>query len=405
VTTTEAQQITDLARQGLCVFQIADKLGRARNTVKRHLQRAGLWEAKLVPKAAMAEMVRMYLVDENATLTSVAAQTGWSIESVRKALRLAGVEQRPNRTNRKWSHDAHVFDSLDNEEAAYWLYFLLADGHVVHQTIPGEVHYALCVGLCADDRGHLEKLRQFLKFTGPITDGEHIDERTGTTHRKSLLRVYGKPLVERLVQLGIVPHDKSYTAKLCPEMPERQMRHAFRGLLDGDGCISAAKKREGRVQDWDITVTGTRAVVEGFHRFLLDNGVVTQATPRPIKGHEAWNVAYGGTVVCQAVVHLLYDDAVVYLDRKMKLARQIMAQPVQQVHYVPEDHQALMVQAYTSGATLREAAAPFGYSTKACLNALIRAGIPRRKRGPQPGHEFYGNGACGPKKSTERKVS
>lgn len=65
---------------------------------------------------------------------------------------------------------------------------------------------------------------------------------------------------------------------------------------------------------------------------------------------------------------------------------------------IPKEHEDAMIEAYLNGATLEQAAAPFGYDKKTCSNVLKRLGIAARSRQMPKEHEdamieAYLNGA------------
>lgn len=61
-----------------------------------------------------------------------------------------------SKTCKKYSLNEHVFDVIDNQEKAYWLGFLMADGYN-HQT-----KSCVALRLKAEDREILEKFKLFL---------------------------------------------------------------------------------------------------------------------------------------------------------------------------------------------------------------------------------------------------
>jgi len=62
----------------------------------------------------------------------------------------------------KYKINDSVFSVIDNNEKAYWIGFLAADGYVDYKT--NRIGLKLKLG----DIKHLEKFKTFLNFSGPI---------------------------------------------------------------------------------------------------------------------------------------------------------------------------------------------------------------------------------------------
>lgn len=129
-----------------------------------------------------------------------------------------------------------------NEESAYWLGFILADGNLASKS------YTITIGLQRSDWGHLEKFREFLKCSRELyytLDG-----------RKVVFSVGSQQIYKNLLKWWITPK-KSLTVKVHPEL--EMNRHFWRGVIDGDGHIITVGA--------GINVVGTEDVCEKFLNF------------------------------------------------------------------------------------------------------------------------------------------
>ena len=136
---------------------------------------------------------------------------------------------------RKYPFNERYFEKVNTEEKAYWLGFITADGGI---NIPGHGRpsgYVLCINLKGDDKKHLEKFGKALGRKAPIYDAV---SNYGTTVAR--YQVGSKKLVSDLMEHGLSP-SKSFTC-LPWQGNEELMRHYWRGLFDGDGCISKRSK-------------------------------------------------------------------------------------------------------------------------------------------------------------------
>ena len=231
---------------------------------------------------------------------AVGKKYGCSMQTVRRELRRRGESIRAPSSDRTYDLDEHFFDVIDTEEKAYWLGFLTADGYV-HEP------YFVSTRLKRADRSHLGLLKEAVRSDAPIYDG--VATRKGKKYPYSGLDLNSVILVRALVRLGVM-QAKSNKVKPCGAVPEHLLRHYWRGVFDGDGCISISGKR---IQ---IRLTGSTNITEAFRSYLALHGVLT-----------SWYHHGKGGLVCTAgrdrpaaALEVLYDRANIFLFRKGRLA-------------------------------------------------------------------------------------
>lgn len=207
--------------------------------------------------------------------------------------------------------DSAFFDCIDTEAKAYWLGFITADGCI------GTGHHVnrLSVKLMQSDAGHLEKLKTDLVAEHPI----HRAPRRGVAGASAAVFLSSRPLVQALAQLGVTSR-KSGTVRPW-RGPDELMRHYWRGMFDGDGCLSRASARE----IWSLTLCGSEPCILAFAEWARP---ICRSTSEPYFHSNIWYWKTGGLAAPQALARALYEDAAVYLDRKRELALQLMDKPI-----------------------------------------------------------------------------
>lgn len=240
------------------------------------------------------------------TAKEAAAVIGAHSQGLRYAMKRRGLSCRgPSESHRIHQLDEAFFDEINSEEKAYWLGFITADGCVHGRQ--------LTVGLKKGDRAHLATLRCALQTTAPVS------ERT----KCSRFVVTSRSLCKALSKLG-VRERKSLVVKPCRKVPLALLRHYWRGIVDGDGTVSAHRTKRGAPQ-FRVRLVGSLAIVAGFLSFVRSS--VTEkirATFAPAKN--IWRVGFGGLRLPRAICRVLYEGCMVALPRKDFVAQQaIMA--------------------------------------------------------------------------------
>ena len=232
------------------------------------------------------------------SLTSIAKEYKVSRDTITKEFKKLGLT--PVNYQNKVKIKQDIFQIIDNEEKAYWLGFIYADG---------------CIGkgngfeltLQERDKSHLEKLKSFIGWEGEIKYRK-IQKAYRITFRN-------KKFVKDLYNLG-VHQNKSLSLEFpdLKQVPEHLIKHFIRGYFDGDGCIHYRKQviKNPVV----ISVLGTPNFLNRMREFIP---VKIKKLYRNNKSEKTLVFQTSG-VKAQKVLRYLYKDCNIYLDRKLFLA-------------------------------------------------------------------------------------
>lgn len=135
----------------------------------------------------------------------------------------------------------HYFDSIDTEEKAYWLGFLVADGWIGKndKANAGVVGVELQYG----DINHLKKFNKSIQGNYKITDRWRtcsISKNKEKRNHSCVLRIFSLTMYNSLVNLGFT-NNKSFDGDI-PQLREDLVRHFVRGYFDGNGCVCYTTK-------------------------------------------------------------------------------------------------------------------------------------------------------------------
>lgn len=231
----------------------------------------------------------------------IAEATGEKTTSVNRWIRKHGLQGSRNvgRNIRRHSLDEDFFESIDTEEKAYWLGFIVADGCIVYSG----GSYSLNITLGMADIGHLKKFKTSIGSSVDITIGV---SGKGTPHCQII--IHSKKIFNDLRSHGIV--QRKTGNEVMPDISEGLMHHFIRGFFDGDGS----------------TMTQSRYVKIGFHlccaslNFMKDIKSVIDlktSTDMRILDRGSINIMQTtGLQNCLRIYSWLYEDASIFLERK-----------------------------------------------------------------------------------------
>lgn len=188
----------------------------------------------------------------------------------------------------------------DDEQFAYWIGFLLADGCISEDK---EGSDRLIVGLNKKDKSQLVKLRKWLKSNHKIREISKINAVE--------LRIRSQQLCDMLRDFGITPR-KSLTA--IPDGRLIDNRHFWRGMIDGDGTIFV----DGRDKLFCLGLLGTYDVCQRFWQFCLRFDPLFQEVSVCKAPWNGWSVRCSGRKA-KSIAKELYRDSNISLNRKQKI--------------------------------------------------------------------------------------
>ncbi len=274
-------------------------------------------------------------IDGESTI-AIAKTYGMDKTYIRLALIKQGVTRRENtpELHRIYQCNHAYFDQPLDEERAYWIGFLLADGCVSYRKGTNTGAPSIGMGLSAVDTVHIERFRDALQSNHPI---RYYTAKGGYGDGKPMARLFiaSSELVSAAERFGIVEQK----TKICvtPQIPQEFMRHMYRGYVDGDGGLSLYQLR--RWQNAAFDVVGTEKFLQDFGTWLITNAGTNPIIP--LKSHNTKavvNLRYGGLRQVSDILHVLYDGATVYLERKYHTAQCIWNAAEEQQSYRRTDY-------------------------------------------------------------------
>lgn len=256
--------------------------------------------------------------DYNGGMSCIALAHKYRISkrTVLRRLKVAQVVMRSlSDACRRFSLDTGFFSSIDTEEKAYWLGFLLADGN-----IQGNGRFnrgrGLRIALQRRDEPHLVKLQKALHSNHRLKR----DDRLGCTW----LCISSRPLTQPLEISGWHEFKRRGDLRIVQVVPSSLICHLLRGLIDGDGWVCHHQEDKTKPhKKWILGFTDLhRSVVEWVAQQFSIASCPSKARVRQGKGHRNWTISYSGNNMVPPMLRWLYHNCTVALDRKFNLASQ-----------------------------------------------------------------------------------
>lgn len=215
----------------------------------------------------------------------------------------------------KYKYNKDYFSKIDAPDKAYWLGFLYADGCINRYYQNDKLKsMTLELGLCYEDKNHLEKFRECLETNIPIF--EKTNRIKGKEYKSVRIQLNNTKMCYDLCDLGCTPR-KTYDLKFptYDVVPYKFMRDFLRGFFDGDGCIHISEMNgKPHIQ---VNITGMSAMLESIADFLIAENVIRK---KPKIYHDnkskACQMYFYGTDSNKELLDYLYKDSRIYLDRK-----------------------------------------------------------------------------------------
>jgi hypothetical protein len=310
---TEAQIIA-MYRKGTSTNNIGRRLGfhksYAVGVLAKHRIPLRYRRITITEGIAMAEMYGKLIPGPK-----IATHFQTTPTAVYAALKRLGVKRRPSHNGFVGECDHDFFTIINAEPKAYFLSAMGGDGCVSR-------HHEIIFDLKDRDIGLVEAFRSALKIGNLVRTlaTEKVFNGYRFSYRHARVSVNSPSLAEALARYGVIPAKTGRTIPaLIPEqVPARLERHYWRGWVDTDGWVfprlADIKRAEGTRRQFELGLTGDRPVVEAF-RDYCERHTPTGASILP--NGPIWSFTVTDSYAMK-IASLLYDGAIVYLERKYR---------------------------------------------------------------------------------------
>ena len=244
------------------------------------------------------ELVKQLYATGNYKLIDLEKITDVKYYTISEILKKAGFKINPSG---KIDLNSDIFEVIDNEEKAYWLGFLYADG-CVYKCSKGRYRFEL--GLKESDLDHIQKFKDF------IQSKHEIKYRKNT---KSYRIMFGDDkFCSDLIKLGCTER-KSLTLKFPDfnQVPDKYLKHFIRGYVEGDGSFNVYARNNKK--NCIFSLIGTKDFLSELSK--RTNIPIISYHKDKRHAENTFFISYSGNF-CYQILQFLYENSNVYLNRK-----------------------------------------------------------------------------------------
>ena len=194
---------------------------------------------KLVPRNTIIEAAKYYS-DNQISIINCAKKFKIGKNTLYNYLKENNLIKNDKNYQKDITYDKNFFDSIDSEEKAYWLGFIMADGYTKldKNNNPAQT----TIEISKKDINLLDAFKKSIKSNHIIRERSRTTV-TGKISEICSITISSHHLTKQLVSYGVVPN-KTYIGFINEEIfgdNEELIFHYLRGYSDGDGTINKNK--------------------------------------------------------------------------------------------------------------------------------------------------------------------
>lgn len=256
-------------------------------------------------KERQDEAVKLYLKGKSINQISKELKSSWG--TIKKDLLEAGIEVKAkiNHSENINGVSPELFKEINDEDSAYWLGFLYADGNIRKNG------NEITLDLQQKDKEAVEEFHKYCKNQNLIR--EHQIHKGGKTYISYVSGFSNKKIKENLIKLGCTPN-KSLTLTFPNghQVPDRYIYDFIRGYIDGDGYIQYDFDKH----RYRVVITSTKEFLLGMVKRL---GIKEYYYLNQDNKSKIWNLTISNKENVFLFLEKLYENSRYYLKRKFDI--------------------------------------------------------------------------------------
>lgn len=306
-------EIAELYKNGVTLRKIGKKYDIGHASIKSILVDLGIYEpnrkvlSKDIPECEHQNIIDMY--KNGVDILEIAKKYGVGHGLIRKILKYYNIDIIKKHRTSSYQVNEYYFDKIDNQDKAYTLGLLYADGYNIDK------RHLVGIELQERDSYIIEQIRYNMDSNFPIIFKELSNKNPNWKNHK-ILNIINPHLSETLNNLGVIPR-KSLKLTFPIFLADDMMPHFLRGYLDGDGHIPKNK------YSYDAQFISTKSFCEQAQKYLKEKLNIDSVVKLNIKDESSkrYNgitstLFIKGKESSKKFFNYIYKDANMFLTRK-----------------------------------------------------------------------------------------
>ena len=261
---------------------------------------------KLVPRSIIIEAAKYYS-DNQVSIIDCAKKFKIGKNTLYNYLKENNLIKNDKNYQKDITYDKNFFDSIDTEEKAYWLGFIMADGYtrLDKNNNPAQ----MTIEISKKDIEMLNAFKKSIKSNHIIRERSR-KTRTGKVSETCSIRISSQHLTKKLIGYGVIPN-KTYIGFINEEIfcdNEELIFHYLRGYSDGDGTIN---KNKGNYVF--KLVIKSKSILDTIANWIKK---YCNIDPKITVWEDAYRLSVQNKKDYFIFLEKLYKNANIYLDRK-----------------------------------------------------------------------------------------
>lgn len=237
--------------------------------------------------------------NEDQSLSAIANKFGISTPNViANILRGRNIQI----THKTYKFNEHYFDVIDDENKAYIMGLLYADGCNHYE------NGVLSLSLQEADKHILDEINLLLGNKKPLCF-QNLKKKNKNFSNQYKIDLFSRHLCDVMNDYGVTPR-KSLTLKFPSWLRKDLYRHFIRGYVDGDGCVCCNSK----TNKSSVSMVGTESFLTSVSNVLRDNGIVVKMR----NSHNIKELKTTSKIETVKLITFLYYNANLKFNRKYK---------------------------------------------------------------------------------------
>lgn len=270
-----------------------------------------------IPDYITLEIIEMY-INTNFNINDISEKFEISTTTVRDILKKHNIPLK--RTNgvkwRKYDVNDNYFEVIDNNEKAYVLGFMYADGYLV---VEGKGTKR--IGIDSIDSQILLDISKALNFCGEVVQLKNNYSGYGSNKKVYRLKITSPKMYDDLIKLGCF-RKKTFDINFPSneQVPNEFVNSFILGYMDGDGSIIKSTRygsvyKNNSYDSYSVSFTGTDKFLNGIKKhFNLEKIKLTKRWKN--KDDNIFEIRISGNKQVYLFLKELYKDSPLFLQRK-----------------------------------------------------------------------------------------